>query len=244
MASPTHTYAQSGSYNVSVRLTDSSGHTETATSLVNVQGNSCLFGEVVPSWSESETYSPGDKVSYRSSIYEATWWSVGARPDIYSNVWKNLGSDNGGGDDCKDNTAPVAKFTVTTNKLTATFTDQSTDDKGVVSRQWDFGDGTVSSVASPTHQYTEDGDYTVTLSVTDKEGLNSEISKTISVKGDTDNGSCSVEAWSSSKVYNSGDEVSHKGNRYRAKWWTQGEDPSSTGQWGVWENLGACQVAK
>lgn len=50
---------------------------------------------------------------------------------------------------------------------------------------------------------------------------------------------CSA-AWTSSKVYVGGDKASHKGVEYRAKWWTTNEEPGTTGQWGVWESLGAC----
>jgi chitinase len=42
-------------------------------------------------------------------------------------------------------------------------------------------------------------------------------------------------------VYTAGDEASHNGHEWRAKWWTQGEEPGTTGQWGVWEDLGACE---
>jgi chitinase len=34
--------------------------------------------------------------------------------------------------------------------------------------------------------------------------------------------------------------VSWKGRTYSNKWWTQGEDPTTTGQWGVWSDLGPC----
>ena len=36
---------------------------------------------------------------------------------------------------------------------------------------WDFGDGATASVAAPTHTYADDGEYTVTLTVTDESGL-------------------------------------------------------------------------
>ncbi|WP_028648421.1 glycosyl hydrolase family 18 protein [Nocardiopsis sp. CNT312] len=51
---------------------------------------------------------------------------------------------------------------------------------------------------------------------------------------------CASPAWSSTTVYTGGDTVSHEGAEYRAKWWTRGEEPGTTGQWGVWETLGTC----
>ncbi|MEV0646719.1 glycosyl hydrolase family 18 protein [Phytomonospora sp. NPDC050363] len=53
-------------------------------------------------------------------------------------------------------------------------------------------------------------------------------------------GPCANPAWLATKVYNGGNLVSHAGHNWRAKWWTQGETPGSTGQWGVWADLGAC----
>ncbi len=47
-------------------------------------------------------------------------------------------------------------------------------------------------------------------------------------------------AWQSSAVYVADDYVSHNGKNWRAKWWTQNEEPGTTGQWGVWEDNGAC----
>ena len=48
-------------------------------------------------------------------------------------------------------------------------------------------------------------------------------------------------AWSSSKVYVGGDHASKGGRNYRAKWWTQNEDPAThSGQWDVWADEGSC----
>lgn len=51
---------------------------------------------------------------------------------------------------------------------------------------------------------------------------------------------CTQPAWAAASVYTAGNEVSHAGRAWRAKWWTQGEQPGSTGEWGVWADLGAC----
>ena len=53
-------------------------------------------------------------------------------------------------------------------------------------------------------------------------------------------GQCTAPPWDPSAVYVGGDVVSHNGRQWRAKWWTQGEEPGTTGEWGVWEDLGPC----
>jgi chitinase len=49
-----------------------------------------------------------------------------------------------------------------------------------------------------------------------------------------------LTAWDSSKVYNGGDQVQHENSAYKARYWTQNNNPAQSGQWGEWENLGAC----
>jgi chitinase len=46
--------------------------------------------------------------------------------------------------------------------------------------------------------------------------------------------------WSASAVYVGGNEVRHEGHKWKAKWWTTGEQPGTTGQWGVWQDEGPC----
>ena len=53
-------------------------------------------------------------------------------------------------------------------------------------------------------------------------------------------GACTASAWVAVKVYHGNDVVSHNGHEWQAKWWTQGEEPGTTGDYGVWDDLGAC----
>ncbi|MGW4161875.1 glycosyl hydrolase family 18 protein [Streptomyces sp. NPDC004788] len=51
---------------------------------------------------------------------------------------------------------------------------------------------------------------------------------------------CTAAPWSKTTVYTGGQQVSHNGHTWKAKWWTLGEEPGTTGEWGVWQDLGAC----
>ncbi|MFE9843498.1 glycosyl hydrolase family 18 protein [Streptomyces goshikiensis] len=50
----------------------------------------------------------------------------------------------------------------------------------------------------------------------------------------------SVAAYVAGTVYTGGQQVSHNGRKWKAQWWTQNEAPGTTGEWGVWKDLGAC----
>jgi chitinase len=47
-------------------------------------------------------------------------------------------------------------------------------------------------------------------------------------------------AWNATQVYNGGATASYQNKNYSAKWWTQGDVPTASGQWGVWADKGAC----
>ncbi|WP_371484286.1 carbohydrate-binding protein [Kitasatospora sp. NBC_00315] len=53
-------------------------------------------------------------------------------------------------------------------------------------------------------------------------------------------GTCTAPAWSATTTYVANDKVSYSGHNYHAKWWTLNENPSASGQWGVWGDDGAC----
>lgn len=53
-------------------------------------------------------------------------------------------------------------------------------------------------------------------------------------------GGCTAPAWSPVVVYTGGNLVSHNGHNWKAKWWTQNEEPGTTGEWGVWADQGVC----
>ncbi|NTS76439.1 PKD domain-containing protein [Catenovulum sp. SM1970] len=98
-ASPTHSYAQAGSYQVSLVVTDADGATDTSTKTVTVtsSGNGGTGCSGIETWSSSAVYTKDDTVSYNGTKYQAKWWTKGDNPSTNSTewaVWKDLGSCN------------------------------------------------------------------------------------------------------------------------------------------------------
>ncbi len=59
------------------------------------------------------------------------------------------------------------------------FTNSSAATAGIASYAWNFGDGSTSTAANPSHTYATPGTYYVTLTVTDNNGCKSDIRKTV-----------------------------------------------------------------
>ena len=96
------------------------------------------------------------------------------------------------------------------NKWTVTLDGSaSSDDTGIESYAWNFGDNSTGTGAKPGHVYTGAGTYNVTLTVTDRAGLTSTTSTTVTTKGD-------------------GKPVSHPGSSYSVN-----ESAAAAGKWTV-----------
>lgn len=81
---------------------------------------------------------------------------------------------------------PLVNFSINpsnpTTSDTITFSDDSTDADGSISDyNWSFGDGTYSENQNPTHSYSDDGEYSVTLNVTDNDGASNHTTQSITI---------------------------------------------------------------
>jgi len=86
----------------------------------------------------------------------------------------------------KPNTPPSAAFSFNpadpVEGDVVSFTGGSDPDGDAITREWDFGDGTaVETAAAPTHVYTADGGYIVSLTVTDEHGTSATTFQSVTV---------------------------------------------------------------
>jgi hypothetical protein len=81
----------------------------------------------------------------------------------------------------EQNLAPTANFSSRCSALRCDFNDSSTDDGDIVSWRWNFG-AEGSDRRNPFYTYAAPGSYSVSLTVTDDEGVSSTATKTVDPK--------------------------------------------------------------
>jgi chitinase len=145
------------------------------------------------------------------------------------------------------NTAPVAAVSApaTANAGDVVVVDASGSsdaDNDTLTYSWDVPAGLNATINGATvtftaSEYAQDTSLLFTVTVSDAQATSSASATVVVAKKDTGGGTC-TNAWDSGAVYNGGDQVTWDGKVWEAKWWTQGDDPSQSGQWGVWKEVG------
>ncbi len=181
---PTHTYAEDGTYTVTLSATNNCGTVTTTQTVTIVTPPTAGFSSNVTSGCAPLTVQFSNESSENATGF--AWEFPGGTPATSSVenptvTYSSAGSytvtltvTNAAGQNTITQTnyivvttTPVAGFNVATNNATATFTNTSTN---ATSYNWDFGDGQSSTSSDPVHTYAEDGTYTVTLSATNNCG--------------------------------------------------------------------------
>ena len=121
-----------------------------------------------------------EKSSANSSPYNYNWNTTGENTGSYT--LKATSFDNDGSKSSDElsvkliagngGEAPIANFSATptsgTAPLNVNFSDES--ENNPISWQWDFGDGNTSTQQNPSYTYNDDGNYTVSLIVSNNDG--------------------------------------------------------------------------
>ncbi len=191
---PIHTYDADGEYEVTLTVTNACGTNSITQSITAVTPPSPDFSSNVTSGCAPLTVQFSDASSANSTTW--SWTFEGGNPATSTEqnpsvVFESAGTyavtlevSNSAGsnslvqtDYITVSTTPDVGFTSNPVGTTVSFNNLSNN---ATSYSWDFGDGNSSEDTNPTHEYDNDGTYTVTLSATNACGTVS-ISETIEV---------------------------------------------------------------
>lgn len=180
IANPVVSYAQPGTYAVSLTVSDGinlSSFQDTAYITVETLPASpgVIQGNTAPCPNAVETYSvANDPSAYYIWTFPATWLGMSTTNSISLTMDNTPGvlsvsADNSCGSSAASTLTinlgalPIAGFSFNLNGGQLTLTNTSQNANGF---DWDFGDGNTSTQTQPTHQFTTPGTYTVTLIAT------------------------------------------------------------------------------
>lgn len=200
-----HSFPTNGVYQVTLKVTDDNGATDSVTQAVSVTssvnllptadftfeciGLSCTF-------TNASTDPDGFVISYlwdfgdgvtAADINPSHTFSAAGTYAVTLTVEDDAGDTASTTKDVTvvDNMIPTASFTFTCTDLVCDFDGSGSSDLDgtIVSYTWDFGDGNtlVTSGSTTSHTYTAGGTFTVTLTVTDDMGAIGDTSQPVSV---------------------------------------------------------------
>jgi len=207
-----HTYRHSGEYIIALTVIDDNGETASQTQSLRIENRLPVarfdFAPKIPNEGEQVTFDASVSYDEDGAVVRYEWdfntdglidicteqptvsytFPKGGEFEVSLRVIDAEGATSYPFSTMIDvNWKPIAAFRATSFSLNeleeVSFTDCSRDPGGAIEMwRWDFGDGTSSDLPSPCHIYQTDGTYTVTLTVTDKNGVQDQMSAKIAVK--------------------------------------------------------------
>ncbi|MBD3654369.1 immune inhibitor A domain-containing protein [Kangiella sp.] len=199
--SPVHSYAASGSYTVTLTVTDQDGTVSEFQQQViigdvlsvdfnsSVSGSSVELSAVIDGGVESYNveWDFGDDNQDTGTNVSHSYALTGT----YTITMTVTSGDNQQAQATREVSvvAPLnVNFTSSRNNLTVTFSSTATGGDGSYTYSWDFGDGNSSTAKSPSHTYSTAGSYDVTFKVTDGSGVEREMTQSVTVSEPPSNG--------------------------------------------------------
>lgn len=183
-ANPVHTYANPGTYTVTLSVSGPCGSDAFAQTVVIVPAPAASFTAAnrtgcAPFTVQYTNTTTGNPTAFSWSFpggSPAT--STDENPVVTYNTSGSysvtlVASNNGGSSTATQanyitvGPAPVPSFGVTVGTISVSFLNTSTNS---ISYSWDFGDGVTSTLTNPTHTYSADGTYEVVLTATNSCG--------------------------------------------------------------------------
>lgn len=202
---PQHEYAATGSYEVSLTVTDGAGATGQVTATVSVQDPAELVPtaaftfdteQLTAQFDASGSTPPaagGEITGYAWDFGDGTTGTGVTASHQYAaagtySVTLTVSSGDQQGQVTQVLTlaeaqGPAAAFTtsLTGRALAVDATGSTAGDAAITGYAWDFGDGTTATGATAEHRYAKDGSFTVTLTVTDANGLSASTENVLAV---------------------------------------------------------------
>lgn len=198
LQNPVHAYSASGLYSVSLTVLSDSGCTDSFSQNINTAAlpvadftssglcpltpatfNDASSGGSINSWNWN--FGDGTSSILQNPLHA---YSLPGTYLVTLNVTTVNGCSNSKTKQVTIHSLPDADFSsaAVCRGSNTPFTDLSSDSSGILnSWQWNFGDGTVSTQANPSHLYSQDGNYTVQLIVATSNGCFDTVAHNITV---------------------------------------------------------------
>ena len=192
---PTHTYATGGTFTVTLVVTDDLGASATATKTVGISltpiatfTSTCTLLDC--SFDATGSNDPdGTPITFLWEYGDGTTgtgltsthiYLTGAPVTVRLSVTDAAGSVGRTTRALDPNAPPTPAFTFTCTGLSCSFDAAgSTDDRTISTYAWTFGDGATATGITASRTYAGKAPYTVTLTVTDDQGVARTLSKTV-----------------------------------------------------------------